>query len=69
MKKMITIRMVIDTDHVAKNDYWYEDQFLREEVKDSLREIELSSVNRPRNCGGWSPSGATEYKVCVRNQV
>lgn len=69
MKKMITIRLVIDTDHSSKSDYWNDDQFLREEVNDSLREIELSSVNRPRNCGGWSSSGATEYKVSVRNQV
>ena len=68
MKKKVNIEIIIDTAHEARSEWEKERDFLDDEYGNIFEQLRpFATVTVPKNCKGESESGASTYKVSVKN--
>lgn len=67
MKKTITIKIHVDTEHPAKQDWEEEKHFIENEIDDVMGQIADFTERKYKNCSGTSASGAALYTVSIKH--
>ncbi|MDR2913452.1 MAG: hypothetical protein LBV74_01220 [Tannerella sp.] len=67
MKKVVNIRIEVETTHPAKDEWYKISHFIDDEIIlaiDAVRDFEHKKYLK--NCSGKTPTGATTYVVSIK---
>ena len=67
MKKIVEIKITVDTDHKQKDEWMTKEMFVESELDEVIDSISRTSKGKYRKRSGKSDSGAASFSMNITN--